>query len=193
MSLRAAFAEHSRVVEASMATLIPRLEEARDLAAGCLRRGGKLLACGNGGSAADAQHFAAEFVGRFELERQPLAAIALTTDSSILTSLGNDYGYEQIFARQVAALARPGDLLFAISTSGNSPNVVAAARQARTLDCPVVGLTGEGGGVLAEAADCLLAVPSQRTSRIQEAHILCLHALIEAIELDLCGAAAEAP
>ncbi len=187
MSIREAFEEHGRVLDAAMEALTAPLGRAAVLAEACLRQGGKLLACGNGGSAADAQHFAAEFVGRFEEEREPSAAIALTTDTSVLTSLANDYGYEQVFARQILALARPGDVLFALSTSGNSPNVLAAARAARRIRCPVVALVGQGGGRLAELAEVVLAVPSGRTSRIQEIHILCLHALTEAVEQRLCG------
>jgi len=140
-----------------------------------LRGGGKILFCGNGGSAADAQHLAAEFVNRFQRDRQALAAIALTTDTSVLTSIGNDSGFERIFSRQVEALARRGDLLVAISTSGNSPNVLQAVEAARALGVATVGLCGGAGGALATAADEAFVVPSEATPRIQETHITVGH------------------
>jgi D-sedoheptulose 7-phosphate isomerase len=154
---------------------------ARRMAA-VLRDGGKLLLCGNGGSAADAQHLAAEFVNRFLRERAALAAIALTTDTSVLTSIGNDYGFDRIFARQVEALGRPGDVLIAISTSGNSPNVLGAALAARGLGLWTVGLTGGDGGGLARAVHEAFIVPSRETPRIQEVHITLGHALCELAE-----------
>lgn len=149
---------------------------------------GKILVCGNGGSAADAQHFAAELTGRFEKERMPLGAIALTTDTSALTAIGNDYAFDQIFARQVSALGRPGDVLVAISTSGNSGNVLAAIEAAREQGMSVVALTGRDGGKIAgvlAAGDVLLNVPHQRTARIQEIHILLIHALCDHIDTAL--------
>ena len=151
---------------------------------------GKILACGNGGSAADAQHFAAELVGRFEMERQGLAAIALTTDSSIMTALSNDYGYKAVFERQVRALGQPGDLLLAISTSGNSPSVVEAIRAAHDNDLRVVALTGKGGGDIGRMlrdSDVHLCVPSERTARIQEVHLLTIHCLCDGIDCLLLG------
>jgi len=138
--------------------------------------------CGNGGSAADAQHLAAEFVGRFRLERRALPAMALTTNTSVLTAIANDYGYEQVFSRQVQAFAKPDDILFAISTSGNSPNVVRAIQEARLLGVYTVGLTGKSGGKLKECADVLLNVPSDQTPRIQEAHILLTHVYCDLVE-----------
>jgi len=135
-----------------------------------LANGNKLLLCGNGGSAADAQHIAAEFVGCFVRQRRPLAAIALTTDTSILTSIGNDYGFEAVFQRQVAALAKPGDVLIAISTSGSSPNVLSAVQEARRCACKVIGLSGKTGGALREACDVCLVVRSDVTAFIQEMH-----------------------
>jgi len=147
-----------------------------------LRGGGKILWCGNGGSAADAQHLAAELVGRFRRERRALASLALTTDSSILTAVGNDYGYEEVFARQVEALGREGDLLVGISTSGNSRNVVGALRMARSLGLVTVAFTGVGGGQIAYLTDHLLAVASHDTARIQEAHILAGHMLCDWLE-----------
>ena len=151
---------------------------------------GKILACGNGGSAADAQHFAAELVGRFEMERQGLAAVALTTDSSIMTALSNDYGYKAVFERQVRALGQPGDLLLAISTSGNSPSVVEAIRAAHDNDLRVVALTGKGGGDIGRMlrdSDVHLCVPSDRTARIQEIHLLTIHCLCDGIDCLLLG------
>jgi D-sedoheptulose 7-phosphate isomerase len=144
--------------------------------------GGKILLCGNGGSAADAQHMAAEFVGRFETERRPLAAIALTTDTSALTAISNDYGFERVFARQVEALARDGDLLIALSTSGDSPNIISAVMSARSQGCKVVGMTGENGKKLASLCDRCVLVPSARTARIQEAHIAIAHIWCEMID-----------
>lgn len=157
---------------------------------GCITAGGKVLACGNGGSASDAQHFAAEFVGRFERERPGLAAIALTTDTSILTAIGNDYDFSQIFAKQVQALGQPGDVLLAISTSGNSANVLAAVEAARAKDMTVVALTGRGGGKLRERlqeTDVHICVPHERTARIQEVHGLAIHCLCDAVDLQLLG------
>ena len=156
----------------------------------CLINGGKILACGNGGSAADAQHFAAELIGRFEAERQELAAIALTTDSSILTAIANDYAFEQIFARQVRGLGHAGDVLIAISTSGNSGNVIEAIRAAHEADMRVVALTGRGGGQIGEMLhddDIHLCVPAERTARIQETHLLAIHCLCDGIDALLLG------
>ena len=158
--------------------------------AASLRAGGKILACGNGGSAADAQHFAAELVNRFERERPPLAGIALTTDSSTLTSIANDYSYDQVFEKQLRALGRKGDVLLAISTSGNSANVVAAMRAARELGVREVALTGRGGGKMAEhlaPGDVHVCVPHARTMRIQEVHLLVLHCLCDGIDTQLFG------
>ena len=155
-----------------------------------LTSGGRVLVCGNGGSAADAQHFAAEFVGRFERERPELAAIALTTDTSILTAVANDYGFEAIFSRQVRALGQAGDVLIAISTSGNSPNVLAAIAAAHEREMVVVGLSGRGGGqmsALLRDTDVHICVPHDRTARIQEVHLLTLHCLCDAVDAQLMG------
>ncbi|MDR2891499.1 MAG: D-sedoheptulose 7-phosphate isomerase, partial [Deltaproteobacteria bacterium] len=149
--------------------------EAAQMISICLARKGKLLLCGNGGSAADAQHVAAEFVNRFLLERPPLPAIALSTDSSILTSIGNDYSFEQIFSKQVLALGQPGDVLLAISTSGGSPNVLEAIRAARERGLKVIGLTGKDGGKMAGLCDILLNVQHQSTPAIQEVHLAVEH------------------
>ncbi len=149
------------------------------------RRGGKLLLCGNGGSAADAQHIAAEFVSRFRRERRGLPAIALTTDTSILTAISNDYGYERVFARQVEALGRPGDMVIGISTSGISASVIAAMRAARNGGMATVGLTGASGGTLVDHVDLCLCVPSHNTARIQEVHITVAHVVCEIVERTL--------
>ena len=154
------------------------------------REAARFWACGNGGSAADAQHFAAEFVGRFERERPGLAALALTVDTSILTAVGNDYGYEQIFSKQVAALGSPGDVLLALSTSGNSANVLAAVGVAHAREMTVVALTGNTGGRMRELlteTDVHICVPHERTARIQEVHLLVLHCLCDAVDLQLLG------
>jgi D-sedoheptulose 7-phosphate isomerase len=148
----------------------------------CLMSGGRVLICGNGGSAADAQHFAAELSGRFVTERRPLAAIALTTDTSALTAIGNDYGFERIFERQVEALGHPGDILVGISTSGNSPNVVHAVQTARSLGLRTLGLLGKDGGQLKSMMDDCLIVPNDVTARIQELHIMIIHFWCEIID-----------
>lgn len=147
-----------------------------------LAAGKKVLVCGNGGSAADAQHFAAELVGRFEDERRGFPSIALTTDTSALTAIGNDYGFERIFARQIEALAATGDVLVAISTSGNSPNIVSAVMKARQIGCRTIGMTGAAGKKLASVCDAAVLVPSERTARIQEAHITIIHIWCEMID-----------
>jgi D-sedoheptulose 7-phosphate isomerase len=156
----------------------------------CVTGGGKVMACGNGGSAADAQHFAAEFVGRFERERPELGAIALSTDSSIITAIANDYNFDQIFSKQVRALGQPGDVLLAISTSGNSRNVLAAIEAAHERDLIVVALTGKGGGKIAQLlreTDVHVCVPHDRTARIQEVHLLVLHCLCDGVDSQLLG------
>jgi D-sedoheptulose 7-phosphate isomerase len=182
MGIHEVFAEHAAVAARAASELPPVLERIVTALGECLHQGHKVLACGNGGSAAQAQHLAAELVGRFLEERRALPAIALSADTATLTALGNDYGYERIFARQVEALARPGDLLFAISTSGNSPNVVLAARTARALGCTVVALTGARGGEIAPLADLLLQAPSTVVARIQEIHALCVHIVIDSFD-----------
>lgn len=157
----------------------------------CLMNEGKIMACGNGGSAADAQHFSAELLNRFERERPGLAAMALTTDSSTLTSIANDYAFEQVFSKQVRALGQPNDLLLAISTSGNSKNVLEAIHAAHDREISVIALTGNGGGQIAEALyhnDFHICVPATVTARIQEVHLLTLHCLCDAIDFSLLGA-----
>ncbi|QSI77793.1 MULTISPECIES: phosphoheptose isomerase [Niveibacterium] len=158
-----------------------------------LMNGGKILACGNGGSAADCQHFAAELIGRFERERPELAAVALTTDTSAITAIANDYSYEQIFAKQVRGLGQAGDVLLAISTSGNSGNVMAAIEAAHQRDIRVVALTGKGGGkigAMLRDGDVHLCVPHDRTARIQEVHILAIHCICDGIDCLLLGSEA---
>lgn len=172
-------------------TLATPLRTAAEKMAHCLMSDGKILACGNGGSAADAQHFSAELLNRFEMERPGLAAIALTTDSSTLTSIANDYDYVQVFSKQVRALGHAGDVLLAISTSGNSPNVLDAVRAAHDKDMLVIALTGRDGGQmtgLLRADDVHVCVPATVTARIQEVHLLCLHCLCDAIDVQLFGA-----
>lgn len=162
----------------------PTAEAAHAILA-CLMQDGKILICGNGGSAGDAQHFAAEMTGRFERERLELGAIALTTDTSALTAIGNDYGFDHIFSKQVRALGRSGDILIGISTSGNSANVMEAIRAAHEREMQVIALTGRDGGKIAAMLrdnDILLNVPHQRTARIQEIHILLIHALCDCID-----------
>ena len=179
-TLHALFAEHRSVLEATEAQAIDALAQAGALLAETLLASRRVLACGNGGSAADAQHFAAEIVGRFERERAAYPAVALTTDTSALTAIGNDYGFEEVFARQVRGLGCRGDLLLAISTSGNSPNVLRAAEVAREKEMRVIALTGRDGGALAGMLgddDIELRAAGDSTARIQEMHTLFLHGL----------------
>jgi len=184
------FADSANLKRDAAKLLSAPIARGAGLMAASLSAGGKILACGNGGSAADAQHFAAELVNRFERERAPLAGLALTTDTSALTSIANDYTYEQVFAKQLRALGRKGDVLLAISTSGNSASVVAAMRTARELGLRIVALTGNGGGrMAAELAteDVHVCVPHKRTMRIQEVHLLALHCLCDGIDSVLFG------
>ena len=170
--------------------LAPVIANAISLLVSTLTDGGKVLVCGNGGSAADAQHFAAEFTGRFECERPGLAAISLTTDTSAITAISNDYSFDAIFSRQVQALGNPGDVLVAISTSGNSKNVIKAIEVAHEQDMTVIALTGKGGGEMGQMLsemDVHLTVPHDRTARIQEVHILALHCLCDGVDYMLFG------
>ena len=175
---------HRQVIDALEAELAT-VDAAILLCVKALNAGHKILLCGNGGSAADAQHIAAELVGRFVHDRKALPAIALTTDSSALTAIGNDYGFDDIFSRQVAGLAAEGDVLIAISTSGNSANILAACAAAQAAGCHVIGLSGKGGGALHDVVDVSVVVPSDVTARIQECHILIGHLLCEGIERGL--------
>jgi D-sedoheptulose 7-phosphate isomerase len=174
--------EHLETVQSLLKTAISDIQQAGELIADSLHSGHKILLCGNGGSAADAQHIAAELVGRYEQHRQSWPAIALTTDTSALTAISNDYGYEEVFARQVAGLAQPDDVLIAISTSGKSPNVTRAVEQAKVLRCRTIALTGAGGEPLASLCEVKVVVPSQRTSRVQEAHIVIGHLWCEMLD-----------
>jgi len=188
--IRAHFADSAQLKLAAVDILTPHIARAAALMTDCLLADGKILACGNGGSAADAQHFAAEMVGRFERERPELPAISLATDTSIMTAVANDYSFEQVYAKQVRALGAKGDALLALSTSGNSGNVVAAIAAAHERDMVVVALTGKGGGQIGAmlgAADVHLCVPHERTARIQEVHLLMIHCLCDAIDYTLLG------
>ena len=176
------FAEHQTTIKLVQESLLDIIVLCAERLEHILNAGNKILLCGNGGSAADAQHFAAELVGRFELERGGLPAIALTTDTSILTAIGNDYGFAQIFSRQVEAFARPGDALIGISTSGHSENVLLAMQKASNIGCLTIALTGRDGGAIAKAADLSLNVAVERTARVQEAHLMILHLLCEQID-----------
>ena len=184
------FDDSVRVKLAAAAVLASPIAAAVELMVETLHAGGKIMACGNGGSAADSQHFAAELLNRFEIERPPLAAIALTTDTSTLTSIANDYRYEEVFSKQIRALGRAGDVLLAISTSGNSPNVIEAINVAHERGIHVVALTGKNGGrisTLLRHKDVHLCVPAERTARIQEVHLLTLHCLCDGIDSLLYG------
>lgn len=185
------FSESARLKLDSAATLAVPIARAAEIMVQCLLNEGKIMSCGNGGSAADAQHFAAELLNRFEMERPGLAAVALTTDSSTLTSIANDYDFDQVFSKQVRALGHPGDVLLAISTSGNSRNVAQAVTAAHEREMRVVALTGRGGGQIGGMLvpdDAHVCVPHQNTARIQEVHLLTLHCLCDAIDSLLLGA-----
>jgi D-sedoheptulose 7-phosphate isomerase len=188
--IRNQFASSIQTKQAAVDAMAGPIATAIQVMVDCLKAGNKIMACGNGGSAADSQHFAAELLNRFEREREPLAAIALTTDTSTLTSIGNDYRYEDVFAKQVKGLGRHGDVLLAISTSGNSPNVLEAITVAHARGIGVVALTGKGGGKMAGVlapTDVHLCVPANQTARIQEVHLLTLHCLCDGIDTLLLG------
>lgn len=179
------FAESIHAKQEAEKVLVEPTAQAAELMLQCLMNDGKILACGNGGSAADAQHFAAEMTGRFEKERMELAAVALTTDTSALTAIGNDYGFDHVFSKQVRALGRAGDVLVGISTSGNSTNIIEAIKAAHERDMHVIAMTGRDGGKIAamlKDTDVLLNVPYPRTARIQENHILLIHAMCDCID-----------
>jgi D-sedoheptulose 7-phosphate isomerase len=184
------FQESADLKLQSAAALSHPISQAIELMFGALSNGNKILACGNGGSAADCQHFAAELVGRFERERFPLPAIALTTDTSILTAVANDYSYREIFSKQVQAFGQAGDILLAMSTSGNSGNVLAAVEAALEREMRIVAFTGKDGGALAKLltdADVHINVPHNRTARIQEVHLVAIHAICDGIDVALFG------
>jgi D-sedoheptulose 7-phosphate isomerase len=188
--VRRQFEQSIAAKQCALEALTPTIVRGATLLTRCLSNGGKILSCGNGGSAADAQHFAAELINRFEIERPGLAALALTTDTSTLTSISNDYAFEQVFSRQVAALGHPGDLLLAISTSGHSPNVIRAIDAAHHNKLNVTALTGRDGGDIAALltdSDVEIRVPATSTARIQEVHILILHCLCDLVDFHLFG------
>ncbi len=185
--IKAALQDHLEVSRRLLDGQVPAIARIAEIVGDALRAGGKVVLFGNGGSAADAQHIAAELVNRFLQTRPALPAIALTTDTSILTAVGNDLGFEHTFARQVEALVRPGDVVIGISTSGNSPNVLRGVTAARAQGATTVGLTGADGGQLRGLVDLCLCVPSHSTPRIQEAHITVLHAVCEAVEREMFG------
>lgn len=178
-------AAHREVIARVEQELTPRIAEMVELMVDTFQRGGKVLVMGNGGSAADAQHFVAEIVGRFKMERRGLPALALSTDTSILTAIGNDYGFDRVFSRQVEALAATGDLVIGISTSGNSPNVLLALQLARETGCRTVGLLGKDGGSIKDVCDLALIVPTVDTPRVQEAHITIIHIVCDLLEKTL--------
>lgn len=179
--LKEAVVAHQAVI-VQLESIFPVISDVADELRSCLARGGKILLMGNGGSAADSQHIAAEIVGRFQKERRGLPAISLTTDTSIITSIGNDYGYDYIFARQIEALCRPEDVVIGITTSGNSKNVVMAIEEANIIGATSIGLTGGTGGKLSALCNFNIVVPSDETARIQEAHILIGHSLCSLLE-----------
>lgn len=179
------FLSHLETINTVINTMEEKLEAASALAVETLRNGNKILLCGNGGSAADAQHIAAELTGRYKTERRGLPGIALTTDTSALTAIGNDYGYDRVFDRQVEALANKGDLLIGISTSGNSKNIINALKVAREMGCKTLGLSGRDGGAMNDVCDVNLVVPSNNTPRIQEMHILFGHTICQIIDNEL--------
>ncbi|MCM8797178.1 MAG: D-sedoheptulose 7-phosphate isomerase [Candidatus Omnitrophica bacterium] len=178
--------ENIRIKEEILRTGISKIKEIVDLVIDCLRKGGKIILFGNGGSASDAQHIAAEFIGRFKKDRTALAAIALTTNTSVLTSLANDYGYDVVFAKQIEALGQKNDIAIGISTSGKAKNVIAGLRQAKKNGLKTIAITGGDGGEIAKLADAALIVPSYITARIQEAHITIAHIICELAEEALC-------
>jgi D-sedoheptulose 7-phosphate isomerase len=183
--IRAHFEESIEVKQKAMASLAPSIAEAAQVMTETLSRGGKILSCGNGGSAGDSQHFSAELLNRFEMERPGLAAVALTTDTSTLTAIANDYAFNEIFSKQVTALGNAGDCLLAISTSGNSPNVLEAIHATHDKGMQVVALTGNDGGAFRKnltADDVEICVPSTRTARIQEVHLVIIHCLCDAVD-----------
>ena len=183
--IEAHFEESLATKRAAMESIIPAIGDAAELLVQCLRQGGKILSCGNGGSAGDAQHFSSELLNRFEMERPGLPAVALTTDSSTITSIANDYSYLDIFGKQVLALGRDPDVLLAISTSGNSLNVVRAIDSAHERNMKIVALTGGDGGAIVPAlaeSDVEIRVPAERTARIQEVHLLVIHCLCDLID-----------
>lgn len=185
--IKANIGAHQQVVEALLENGTEMISKIASCIADAIGAGGKVLIAGNGGSAADAQHIAGELVGRFLCDRRPFPAVALSTDTSVITSVANDYDFDHVFVRQVDALTSPGDVFWTLSTSGNSPNVVLAAESAKKRGATVIAFTGRDGGRLGKLADLTLAVPADRTDRIQEAHMIAYHIICELVEESLCG------
>ncbi|RAX53843.1 phosphoheptose isomerase [Helicobacter sp. 16-1353] len=180
--IQSEFFSHIDTAQSTLKLLVDSIDEASNIMIECLKMGNKIMVCGNGGSAADSQHFAAELSGRYKIDRDALSCIALTTDTSALTAIGNDFGFDFIFSRQVEALARKGDVLLAISTSGNSINVIKAMNVAISRGCKVIALTGKSGGEMCDCSDLNIVVPSSSTPRIQEMHLIIEHILCDIIE-----------
>jgi len=181
-TIKSEFQSHLKTIQIVLDNMEPSILEASNIVVEALKNGNKILLCGNGGSAADAQHIAAELTGRYKTERKGLAGIALTTDTSALTAIGNDYGYDRVFDRQVEALANSGDVLIGISTSGNSKNIINALKVAKELGCETIGFSGRDGGEMNSLCDVNLVVPSDNTPRIQEMHILFGHTICQIID-----------
>jgi D-sedoheptulose 7-phosphate isomerase len=181
-TIKKEFESHLQTIQAVQNNMENNLQDAAKIVIDTLKNGNKILICGNGGSAADAQHFAAELTGRYKTERRGLPGIALTTDTSALTAIGNDYGYDRVFDRQTQALANKGDLLIGISTSGNSKNIISALSLAKEMGCSTIGLSGRDGGAMNDVCDLNLVVPSDNTPRIQEMHILFIHTICQLVD-----------
>ena len=181
-TIKREFESHLQIIQTVQNNMENAIQDVSKIVVETLKNGNKVLICGNGGSAADAQHFAAELTGRYKTERRGLPGIALTTDTSALTAIGNDYGYDRVFDRQTEALANKGDLLIGISTSGNSKNVISALKLAKEMGCQTIGLTGRDGGAMNDVCDINLVVPSDNTPRIQEMHILFIHTICQIID-----------
>ena len=187
MKLEKELSDHTRILQQTVLECSQVINQIAGDLVECFRRGNKVMLCGNGGSAADSQHMVAEFVNRFRIDRAALPALALTVDTSVLTAIGNDYGYERIFSRQLQALGRNGDVFFGISTSGNSPNILEGLKEARRLGITTIGLTGIDGGKMKPLCDFCFCVPSSSTPRIQEIHGIMVHALCSLIETSMFG------
>lgn len=180
--IQSEFLSHISTTQSTLKLLVNDISKASTLMISALKNGNKIMVCGNGGSAADSQHFAAELSGRYKLNRDAISCVALTTDSSALTAISNDFGFEFVFSRQVEALAKKGDILLVISTSGNSQNIIKAIDSAKNKDCIIVALSGKGGGLLSDCCDLNIVIPSSNTPRIQEMHLLIEHILCDIIE-----------
>lgn len=180
--IQSEFFSHIDTAQSTLKLLVDDIDKASHMMIDALKAGNKIMVCGNGGSAADSQHFAAELSGRYKLDRDAISCVALTTDTSALTAIGNDFGFDFVFSRQVEALAKKGDILLAISTSGNSTNVIKAMNVARSMDCKVIALSGKSGGEMNNCSDLNIIIPSSSTPRIQEMHLIIEHILCDTIE-----------